>query len=163
MQRHLLAVVNFFSDWKIVTNRSLPTFITFYDENRFHSMPKNITLSIGSVHHLVERVQSRLKSRNLALGFQKIIKIVTILSNAQRHFPSNITDVTNNARNQHIIVKRTWRIIKHYIKSFVGLGGLGVTCSPQDQRFADSNPAEEMDFFTSHSGGALSRGTPSLR
>ena len=29
----------------------------------------------------------------------------------------------------------------------VGLGGLGVTCSPQDPRFAGSNPAEVMDFF----------------
>ena len=29
----------------------------------------------------------------------------------------------------------------------VGLGGLGVTCSPQDPRFAGSNPAEVDGFF----------------
>ena len=29
----------------------------------------------------------------------------------------------------------------------VDLGGLGVTCSSRDQRFAGSNPAEVDDFF----------------
>ena len=29
----------------------------------------------------------------------------------------------------------------------VGLGGLGVTCSPQNPRFAGSNPAEVEGFF----------------
>ena len=29
----------------------------------------------------------------------------------------------------------------------VSLGGLGVTCSPRDPRFADSNPAEVDGFF----------------
>ena len=29
----------------------------------------------------------------------------------------------------------------------VGLGGLGVTCSPRDQKFAGSNPAEVDGFF----------------
>ena len=29
----------------------------------------------------------------------------------------------------------------------VGLGGLGVTCSPRDPRFAGSNPAEVDGFF----------------
>ena len=29
----------------------------------------------------------------------------------------------------------------------VGLGGLGVTCSPQDPRFAGSNLAEVVGFF----------------
>ena len=29
----------------------------------------------------------------------------------------------------------------------IGLGGLGVTCSPRDPRFADSNPAEVDGFF----------------
>ena len=29
----------------------------------------------------------------------------------------------------------------------VGLGGLGVMCSPLDQRFAGSNPAEVDGFF----------------
>ena len=31
--------------------------------------------------------------------------------------------------------------------SIVGLGGLGVTCSPRDPRFAGSNPAEVDGFF----------------
>ena len=44
----------------------------------------------------------------------------------------------------------------------VGLGGLGVTCSPRDPRFAGSNPAEVDGFFqgvkilsTSPPGGTL--------
>ena len=48
----------------------------------------------------------------------------------------------------------------------VGLGGLGVTCSPRDPRFAGSNPAEVDEFFqdakilsTSPLGGTLSRGS----
>ena len=47
----------------------------------------------------------------------------------------------------------------------VGLGGLGVTCSPRDPRFAGSNPAEIGGFFqdvkilsTSPPGGTLSCG-----
>ena len=47
----------------------------------------------------------------------------------------------------------------------VDLGGLGVTCSPRDQMFASSNPAEVDGFFqdvkipsTSLPGGTLSWG-----
>ena len=47
----------------------------------------------------------------------------------------------------------------------VGVGGLEVTCSPRDPRFAGSNPAEVVGFFqnvkilsTSPPGGTLSRG-----
>ena len=49
---------------------------------------------------------------------------------------------------------------------FVGLGGLGVACSPRDSRFAVSNPAEVDGFFqdvkilsTSPPGGILSWGS----
>ena len=52
-----------------------------------------------------------------------------------------------------------------YYRQF-GLGGLGVTCSPRDQRFAGSNPAEVDGFFqdvkilsTSPRGGTLSQGS----
>ena len=48
---------------------------------------------------------------------------------------------------------------------YVGLCGLGVTCSPRDPRFAGSNPAEVDGFFqdvkilsTSPPGGTLSWG-----
>ena len=48
----------------------------------------------------------------------------------------------------------------------VGLGGLGVTFSPRDPRFGDSNPTEVNGFFqdvkilsTSPSGGTLSWGS----
>ena len=48
----------------------------------------------------------------------------------------------------------------------VGLGGLGITCSPRDPRFACSIPAEVDGFFqnvnilsTSPPGGTLSRGS----
>ena len=47
----------------------------------------------------------------------------------------------------------------------VGLGGLGVTCSPRDPRFESSNPAEVDEFSqdlkllsTSPPGGTLGRG-----
>ena len=47
-----------------------------------------------------------------------------------------------------------------------GLGGLGVSCSPRDPRFAGSNPAEVDGFFqdvkiliTSPPGGTLSWGS----
>ena len=38
---------------------------------------------------------------------------------------------------------------KHHAQmtSHVGLGGLGVTCSPRDPRFAGSNPADVDGFF----------------
>ena len=48
----------------------------------------------------------------------------------------------------------------------IGLGALGVTCSPRDPRFAGSNPAEVDGFFqdvktlsTSPPGGTLSWGS----
>ena len=48
----------------------------------------------------------------------------------------------------------------------VGLGGLGVTCSPGDPRFAGSNPAEVDGFFqdvkilsTNPPGGTISWGS----
>ena len=48
----------------------------------------------------------------------------------------------------------------------VGLGGLGVTCSPRDPRFAGSNPAVLDEFFqgvkilsTNPPGGTLSWGS----
>ena len=59
----------------------------------------------------------------------------------------------------------TTLIIKIIILIEVGLGGLEVTCSPGDQRFAGSNPAEVDGFFqnvkilsTSPPGGTLSWG-----
>ena len=47
----------------------------------------------------------------------------------------------------------------------LGLGGLGVTCSPLDTKFAGSNPTEDDGFFqdvkilsTTSPGGTLSWG-----
>ena len=37
----------------------------------------------------------------------------------------------------------------------VGLGGLGVTCSPRDPRFAGSNPAEVGGFFQDFKLGVI--------
>ena len=55
-----------------------------------------------------------------------------------------------------------------FLSSSVGLGGLGVTCSPRDPRFADSNPTEVDGFFqdvkilsTSPRGGTLGGGPES--
>ena len=52
----------------------------------------------------------------------------------------------------------------------VGLGGLGKTCSPQDPRFAGSNPIEVDGFFSGHknpeqksSGRDFKLWVPSLR
>ena len=54
--------------------------------------------------------------------------------------------------------------------TLVGLGGLGVTCSPRDPRFAGSNPAEVDGFFqdeevlsTSSPGRDFKLGVQSLR
>ena len=39
-------------------------------------------------------------------------------------------------------------ITKWYVKyRLVGLGGLGVTCSPRNPRFAGANPTEVDGFF----------------
>ena len=38
-------------------------------------------------------------------------------------------------------------IMKKSSKILVGFGGLGVTCSPGDPKFAGSNPAEVDGFF----------------
>ena len=58
------------------------------------------------------------------------------------------------------------RISLLLLKSTVGLGGLGVTCSPRDPGFAGSNPTEVYGFFqdvkilsTSPPGGTLSWGS----
>ena len=52
----------------------------------------------------------------------------------------------------------------------VGLGGLRVTCSPRDPRFAGSNPTEIDGFFSGRknpehksSGRDFKLGVPSLR
>ena len=46
----------------------------------------------------------------------------------------------------------------------VGLGGLGLTCSPRDPRFEGLNPAEDVKLLsTSPPGGTLNLGVPSLR
>ena len=65
----------------------------------------------------------------------------------------------------HIMNNKTVHII-----TVVGLGGLGVRCSPRDPRFAGSNPADVDGFFsgvkilsTSPPGGNLSWGVPSLK
>ena len=53
-----------------------------------------------------------------------------------------------------------------YFHVLVGLGGLGVTCSPRDPRFVGSNPADVDGIFqdvkilsTSPPGGTLSWGS----
>ena len=66
----------------------------------------------------------------------------------------------HNNINYFIII----RISSNYL--YVGLVGLGVTCSPRDTRFTVSNPAEVDGFFqdvkilsTSPPGGTLSWGS----
>ena len=56
------------------------------------------------------------------------------------------------------------------IIGLVGLGGLGVTCSPRDPRFASWNPAEVDGFFSGRknpehksSGRGFKMGVPSKR
>ena len=55
-------------------------------------------------------------------------------------------------------------------EQLVGLGGLGVTCSPRDPRLAGSHPAEVDEFFQDlklllhkSSGSDFKLGVPSLR
>ena len=56
--------------------------------------------------------------------------------------------------------------ISYYAHLLVVLGSLGVSCSPRDPRFADSNPAEIDEIFqdvnivsSSPRGGTLSWGS----
>ena len=57
-------------------------------------------------------------------------------------------------------------VVTNYTRLGVGFGGLGVTCTPRDSKFAGSNPAEDDGPFqdvkilnTSPPGGTLSRGS----
>ena len=50
-----------------------------------------------------------------------------------------------------------------YRKDIVGLGGLGVSCSPRDLRFLGSNPSEVDGFFHKSFGSEFKPGVPSLR
>ena len=61
-------------------------------------------------------------------------------------------------------------ISEDQLRENFGLGGLGVTCSPRDPRFAGSNPAEVNGFFSGRknpehksSGRDFKLGVPSLR
>ena len=73
----------------------------------------------------------------------------------------------------HILKKQDYTFIckvAGVILCSVGLGGLGVTCSPRDPRFAGSNPGEVNGFFLGRknpehksSGRDLGLGVPSLR
>ena len=51
------------------------------------------------------------------------------------------------------------QIPKEVFRDAVGIGGLGVTCSPRDPKFACSNPAEIKILSTSPPGGTLSWGS----
>ena len=71
----------------------------------------------------------------------------------------------NNKNNIFIIIIIIVIVI---IIIIFGLGGLGITCSPRDPRFAGSNPAEVNAFFqgvkilnTNPPGGILSWGPES--
>ena len=55
-------------------------------------------------------------------------------------FPTSIASLNHSAIRLSI---HNWEIKAAY----VGLGGLGVTCSPRDPRFAVSNPAQVCGFF----------------
>ena len=45
---------------------------------------------------------------------------------------------------------KSYEVIVFAYISLVGLGRLGVTCSPRDPRFAGSNPAEVDGFYSGH-------------
>ena len=59
-----------------------------------------------------------------------------------------------------------WRLQEDIVTGHVGLGGLGVTCTPRDIWFAGSNPAEvdglDVKILKS-SGRDFKLGVPSLR
>ena len=38
---------------------------------------------------------------------------------------------------------------------YVGIGGLGITCSPRDPRFAGSNPAEDVKILSTSPPGGI--------
>ena len=64
-----------------------------------------------------------------------------------------------------IVTLKVIRKINYLYIRYVGLDGLGETCSPREPRFAGSNPAEVDGFFQEHksSGRDFKPGVPSLR
>ena len=61
--------------------------------------------------------------------------------------PDRIRFLTGKFEN-YFCVKATLLLHHLTIMSSVGLGGLGVTCSPREPRFAGSNPTEIGGFFS---------------
>ena len=60
--------------------------------------------------------------------------------------PGNSCEILTS--NVHIYCKFSSKLNMYIIcPPVVGLGGLGVTCSPRDPRFAGSNPAEIDGYF----------------
>ena len=50
-----------------------------------------------------------------------------------------------NSKHEYMYVLAVYVSVYMHV---VSLGGLGVICSPRDQRFAGSNPAEVDGFFS---------------
>ena len=82
----------------------------------------------------------------------------------------NIFQILNSNRIIEVNLKTVIEREIHYVSQHqIGLGGLVVTCSPRDPRFACSNPAEVDGFFQSlkswaqSSGRHFKLGVPSLR
>ena len=49
--------------------------------------------------------------------------------------------------NLGLLMHTEFKIIFELLVKLVDFGGLGVTCSPRDPRFAGSNPTEVNGFF----------------
>ena len=88
-------------------------------------------------------------------------------TNTHPYIPCNNSPLDKNPTAEPEIEPKTyWSVIHNVTTRPVGLVGLGVTCSPRDTRFADSNPAEVHGFFqdvkilsTSPPGRTLSWGS----
>ena len=89
-----------------------------------------------------------------------IKKRIVIIMFIVKILPSSTADI-----NLILTNSMYWPIVTEIYRGHVGLGGLGVTYSPRDPRFAGSNPAEVDGFFqevkilsTILPGGTLSWG-----
>ena len=81
------------------------------------------------------------------LGRNRYVYICLYMSNYLKvsHINTEIIFFTIHQNSFLVFLSSSLSIIINY--SEVGLGGLGVTCSPRDPRFAGSNPAEVDAFF----------------
>ena len=93
-----------------------------------------------------ERMKGREESNLSTIGK------ITLLTHERNIYENiytrgEVINSNNVLQNKHHEAGRDILKLKSKRNTLVGLGGLGLTCSPRDPRFAGSNPAEVDGFF----------------